>query len=328
MSNERLMSYTAAGILPAKVLLHPDVYRAVVEDGRIPLLHLQLNPTTRCQLRCNFCSCRLQDADVDLSIEDHKKIIDGSVASGARAVTITGGGEPTLYPEIDELMEYCFLKKLDVGLVSNAYSIDRVSVEPLGGCTWIRISVSDERGLASKPRKALESLVPKTPDVDWSFSYVVTNDIDYEKMAEVVNFANEYRFTHVRLVSDLLDLDGTPDMVDVRARLSEIVSDKLVIYQGRKEFSRGRKKCWISLLKTLIGSDGKMYPCCGTQYAEDPPAMKYSEAMCMGNALDIKKMIDAQEPFDGSRCIRCYYGNYNELLDLLLSNGLRHMNFV
>ena len=45
------------------------------------------------------------------------------------------------------------------------------------------------------------------------------------------------------------------------------VDDKIVIYQGRKKFSRGSAKCLISLIKPLIGSDGNVYPCCGVQYA-------------------------------------------------------------
>jgi len=328
MSSDRMRSYTSAGVLPAKVLLHPDVYKSVVEGRRVPLVHLQLNPTTRCQLKCKFCSCRLQDADVDMPLSVQQVIIDRSVLSGCKAVTITGGGEPTLYPQINELLEYCFEKNVEVGLVSNAYSIDNVSPKTLGGCTWIRISVSDEKGLTAKPRNALETLIPQTPEVDWSFSYVVTAQIDYDKIAEVVRFANKNNFTHVRLVSDLLDLDDVPKMSETRDRLSKIVDDSLVVYQGRKEYSRGHKRCWISLLKTVVAPDGRLFPCCGVQYSEDPPAMKYSDAMCMGEGTEIYRFNEAQKPFDGSHCDRCYYGNYNELIDLLLSDKLDHMNFV
>ncbi len=328
MSDERLKSYTAAGILPVKVLLHPEVYRSVVESKHIPLIHVQLNPTTRCQLDCKFCSCRNQEKKQDIPFEMFKKIINGCAASNALAATVTGGGEPTLYPHINEALDYCLEKGLEVGLVTNGYSIEKVSMAVLGRCTWLRMSVSDQRGLAPKPKESLRKLVPLAPEVDWSFSYVVTKDIDYEKMAEVVAFANEYKFTHVRLVSDLLDLDNVSDMRDIRSRLSGMVNDELVIYQGRKEFTRGQKDCWISLLKTLVSPDGRLFGCCGVQYAEDPPAMKYSDTMSMGDAVDIKRINEEQTPFDGSKCVRCYYGDYNKLLSLLLSKGVEHMNFV
>lgn len=264
----------------------------------------------------------------DIPFEKFKKIIDGCVASGALAATVTGGGEPTLYPHINEALEYCFSAGLEIGLVSNGHSLDQVQMDLLDRCTWIRVSVSDEFGLALKPGKTISQLVPSTPDVDWSFSYVVTRDTNYEAIIETLDFANQHDFTHVRLVSDLLDLEAVPSMDQIRSRISGRVDDKLAIYQGRKEYTRGQKKCYISLLKTVVAPDGKLYGCCGIQYCEEPPAIKYPDSMCMGDALDIEDIIAEQRMFDGSRCVRCYYSDYNNVLGLLLSENVQHLNFV
>ena len=83
----------------------------------------------------------------------------------------------------------------------------------------------------------------------------------------------------------------------------------------------------ISLLKPVIGADGLLYPCCGTQYAMFPPPGDYDDLMCMGPAIELYSIYQEQKHFDGSQCVRCYYDEYNALLEQIII-PLEHKEFV
>jgi MoaA/NifB/PqqE/SkfB family radical SAM enzyme len=243
---------------------------------------------------------------------------------GVKSITITGGGEPLMYPQIDQLIAGAILSGIKVGLVTNGLLLGNLDGETLGGLTWCRVSFSDERkteGLEDIIKKAVKS----APDVDWAFSYVVTRDYDKEKLSFIIDLANRLGFTHVRVVSDLIDIDGSEPMDKVRESLA--VDDSRVIYQPRQEYTRGSNPCYISLLKPVFGADGRIYPCCGAQYAIDGAKLDLISQMQMGDITDFPSLVSDQMFFDGSVCDRCYYSEYNKALDEMLS-PIKHIEFV
>jgi hypothetical protein len=144
-----------------------------------------------------------------------------------------------------------------------------------------------------------------------------------------VAFANEHNFTHVRIVGDLLDIEKSALRMNVaRAHLLGAgIDDGQVIYQDRGTFVIGAEKCLISLIKPVVSADGGIYPCCGVQYAKDPPGLNYVESMRMGGLEDIDQIWNEQKSFNGSRCVRCYYDDYNSALDML-TMPLSHAEFI
>jgi hypothetical protein len=164
------------------------------------------------------------------------------------------------------------------------------------------------------------------PQVDWAFSYVMISN-NYSNVVEAVRIANELKVTHIRIVDDILD-GGKSYIEDAKKLIrDEGVDEKLVIYQGRKGHTKGINKCLISLIKPSIDAHGLVFPCCGVQYALAKPSMSYSSEFCMGD--DYEKIWRDQESFDGSICVKCYYENYNNILNLMWdSASLEHKNFI
>ena len=316
-------SYTSASTLPAKVIKHAHM---VYEWGKFRPVHVQISPTNVCQLSCSFCSCANRAATEEMPLEQYIKIMGTLAAAGCRAVTITGGGEPTLHAEINRLLLYTESLGLEAGLVTNGLSLDRVHAESFRALTWARVSFSDDREYSTEFLNAILGAVVKGKGVDWAFSYVVTARPKYRNMAMIIELANQLKFTHVRLVADLLDLDDVPDMAYVRENLRGMgVDDRLVIYQGRKGYTHGAKKCLISLVKPVIDASGGWFPCCGVQYALEQSGLDFEKSMCMGT--DVKAITRGQEAFDGSRCVRCYYDDYNQVL-AAMANPVEHGAFL
>jgi len=311
-----LRDYVAASEFPHKLL-----YQEVVRDGKILPIHVQYIPTNKCNLNCGICSYSDRDKNLEISLEQSKKIFETLSYLGTKAMTITGGGEPLKHPHINEMIDSLEKKDIKVGLVTNGLLL-RI-LDSHKNLTWCRISSSDDRIPAYNSIKHALSI---NPDTDWAFSHVVTKNPNYEIIEGVIDFANEYNFTHVRLVSDLLDLDNVDmEQAKINIKLSGI-DDGKVIYQERKDSTQGTEKCYISLLKPVISPEG-VFPCCGTNYAIKGSKRKPIKKMKMGKVENLASILDSQKHFNGSVCDTCYYSQYNKFLGELLDKP-QHMEFA
>jgi len=253
---------------------------------------------------------------------DAKRVINDFASFGTRAATITGGGEPLLYAKLPDTIRHFYMLGIKVGLVTNGLYLDRLSRYELEMLTWCRISSSDSREFTGQYRSMLERVVGATSTVDWGFSHVVSRSPNYTTMKNVVEFANEHDFTHVRLTADILDAERV-DLIPVREYLAG--KDEKVIYQPRDE-SEKSSSCIIGYVKPLVAPDFKMYLCCGVQYALNSPTRDMPDELCMGDARDLQSVYADRKPFD-VWCTRCFYGDYNRMLGTQFTD-LRHVEFV
>jgi hypothetical protein len=153
-------------------------------------------------------------------------------------------------------------------------------------CDDIRISFGD--GIKFTP-PSIE------PD---GFSYVVTANPDYLNLNAVIRYASAHGL-YVRITQDdTAYLDDIPDIEEIK---NHAVKSSNVAYWDVKTYHQGLNPCMSSIQSPLIGADGYIYPCCRTQYAKEV-ILEYNADMRMGKNL---KTIQA---FDGSNCVRCYYG--------------------
>lgn len=316
-------SFSSANVFPAKLLINKS--KCVSDFGFIHPIHLQVCPTNKCNLNCSFCSCAKREKNQELEFNELMKMMSTFCELGTRSITITGGGEPCMYEKLSDFIYGIFNMKLDMGLVTNGLLLNKIE-RFLLYLTWCRISVSDDRDL-DKLFSVIRPLVTKNR-IDWAFSYVLTSNFDINQFVKVVEFANTHSFTHVRLVSDILDLDNIIDIKDVKDFMKDKkIDDSLVIYQDRKAKQKGVKKCRISLLKPVIAPDGFVYPCCGVQYAMKESNCMFPEKMRMCHISDINKYFMQQKTFNGTVCDTCYYTDYNNILDVLVGH-YEHINFV
>lgn len=316
MSNS---SYVAANSIPKKIYRNKELVSGLLNNHIIPI-HIQFIPTNRCNLKCSFCSCSERDQKKEFNINEIDELIEVLTSVGCKSVTITGGGEPLLHPHINEIIEAFDLAKISIGLVTNGYLIKNLSVKNWYKIRWCRISGSDDRSCPV-------DWLPLREKIDWAFSYVVTDKFNAENLIGYLKYAEENEFTHVRVVSDILDTDIKMD--EIKRGINALYKGDLskVIFQNRTKFTHGMRKCYISLLKPNIDADGKIYPCCGSQYSEKEPSRKLSENMSLGHYKDLPQLVSSNKYFDGSKCAKCFYSDYNESLEAFFK-PLNHEEFV
>jgi len=335
MNDNKTLSYTAAGNVPIKMLTNPYLAVSISNTGRIIPIHAQIMPTNKCNLNCSFCSCSKRDKKKEMSKNQLKDILETLYSLRCKAVTITGGGEPLMHPYINGIIQSFYNKDMSIGLVTNGFLLGKLDQYTLEKLTWCRISLGDDRNF-----EALKPIIQAAVDkvtlvstgvslVDFAFSYVINEDPNLNSIAEAVEFANKNKFTHVRLVPDLFNVEKiAPKMEEIKEWLKfNLIDDSLVIYQTRDEYTTGAEKCWISMLKPVFDPDGYVYPCCGVQYALAKPGRKMEKSMRICKAKDFVKYINSGKPFSGKKCVKCYYDNYNKYL-AIMKEGLKHEVFV
>jgi len=303
----RAESYTAASKFPTK-LLHNTV---MTPDRKIIPLHVQVYPTNACNQACSFCSCKDRDTSLSIPYDTLVRAMDVLMDRGTRAMTVSGGGEPLLYGRLDDLIRHAARRGVQVGLTTNGVALGKLRHHP--NLRWVRISCSDEQDPLRL--ETVQAAMARNPGTDWGFSYVLVGGApDYAKLHRTIDFANRQGCSHVRVVSNLLDLQRAPKMEVVRKELrARRVRDRLVIYQGRKVHRRGARDCYLSLLKPLLAPEG-VFPCCGVQYATAAQPRDLIQPFKMGGLEDLEDILRAQRSFGGRVCQVCYYGRYNDAL--------------
>jgi len=168
-----------------------------------------------------------------------------------------------MHKKINEIIRDISKMGIEIGIVTNGDLLKKLTNESLEKIKWIRISLSDYGTFDEAFIYHIKENIGRGPTVDWSFSYVLMRTPELEKIIRAIKFANDNNFSHVRIVSDLLDLEFVPDMEVIKREIKERgVDDSIVNYQERKDFGLGDERCLISLLKPVIGADGYLYPCC------------------------------------------------------------------
>lgn len=316
------LSYSAAGVVPIKLIRRAKEFYF---RGKLMPHHAQISLTDKCNLNCDFCSCSRRDRQRELGYLQAGRILRNLASLGCKALTITGGGEPLMHPYFGEILEECDQLRMKTGLVTNGLLLGETKRTNLLSLIWCRISSSDDRDIGELLDIAVP-MITDIPAIDWAFSYVVTEKFQPDKLEAIIRAGMDLNVTHIRVVSDLLDLENTPNMYDVQQYMVEAGVDlSRTIFQGRKRFTRGSSRCLISLVKPVIGTDGNVYPCCGVQYAMSDMGLDFDPRMSMGD--DIQGVYAIQKHFDGSVCSRCYYSQYNDLLARIIT-PLQHEEFI
>jgi organic radical activating enzyme len=316
-------SFKSAEIIyPDKLIANVKVKNMLINKKLQPI-HIQLFPTNRCNLKCNFCSCSDRDKTQEL---DFNLIVDfyAKYQKSIQATSISGGGEPLMYKEFEKLLQFFNFTNIKSGLVTNGLLMNNYKLNLFSVLTWCRISLSSDS--LDNDLFCIINRDLKDIKIDWAFSYVVGKNLDKDIDA-IKTFYDEYKdnITHMRVVGDILELDDRVEIV--KTCLKKHNYDK-IIYQSRSDYKQGAKKCYLAMLKPVIAADGSVYPCCGAQYAVKNSKRDLNKLLCMGNIKNIGDTFnkDYFDTFDV--CEKCYYNNYNDFIDLFYKDDLLHKEFI
>ena len=128
-----------------KIDLYYYKVKEAIKNGWTLPVTCEVDPSNACCLDCSFCIYRqLRDTAV-MSLELYKKILNDLKDCEVKSITLTGGGEPLMNPQINEFIKISDGFKL--GLITNGVLLNKIEVSLLKRFDFIRISyaTSQER---------------------------------------------------------------------------------------------------------------------------------------------------------------------------------------
>lgn len=117
-------------------------------EGQIT--HLQVEPTTRCDLHCTSCIKPVYDGqwvEKDMSLEMLDQVLERS--PGILSVHLQGWGEPLLHPDLPAMVRICKNRGLSVSFTSNGSTMDMDLADRLIGSGLDAVTFSMAGGRAA-----------------------------------------------------------------------------------------------------------------------------------------------------------------------------------
>ena len=256
--------------------------------------------------------------ELEKTFEDLKKTIEDLMYMGPlKTVEITGGGNPTLYPEINELIEFCSDEYgLEVGLITNNIE-GRILQENLDKLKWLRISLAylDKENFY-RPIKFKAIDIPKIKG-DIGFSYVWNRYSTVDKLDLIAEIAQKHDAKMVRIVPNCLN---PQEQFNYRQNIEPLISNinnrlgKDVLFFQGKDYSV-HEACYIGKLKPFLNADGYFYHCSAVPLYN----RKFTEHWRMGHMSKVKQIWDNDKPFATDNCKEgmCFYKPQNVVLHSL-----------
>jgi hypothetical protein len=239
---------------PQRKLSRHTEYANYLNGAKVPMINIEVSLSSVCDAQCECCFYRNDQNKKEKFIQTSKFLLWMKEAcnSGLKAITLSGGGEPTLHPDINEIILFLSIKtNLEVGMFTNALKNIKYRANFL---KWIRITKTNR----DFNEENIAEIRKQNKEVGLCINYQGSiSDNDIKKALEIV-YKYDLRYVQVR---PALNLNGELTYVVAPT----ITDPKLIITQYKftdclKE-NRGYDKCEGYHFSPMIWEDGTMSVC-------------------------------------------------------------------
>lgn len=257
--------------------------------------------------------------------EENTEVYDISVADTHRFESSfrilchnTGGGDCTMYPYINDIIEFASYNYDGIGLITNGIKLGNISYDNLGKLTWLRISLNSLDYIDD-----FELNVPS--NITLGFSYVITDLSNEAQLERVADYADKYNAAYVRIVPNCLSIEDI-------SKSTELVLPYLEKYPKfffQKKKYNVPKQCWMSYIKPFVNPDGYVYHCSATPLID----RKFTDKFRVCHIDDItttwENAYGNAKAFNTCNCQegKCFFAEHNDLIEQVIS-PCSHKDFV
>lgn len=341
----------------SKLLKHMD--RLVdLQQGKKPKpIMIHMSPCNPCNLTCSFCCFANRAMKEMLTVDQMKSAIDQFHALGAEGLEFTGGGEPTLHPKLDEVVEYAYNKGMKIGICTNGSLLKKIKTWHM--FSWVRLGMYawDEE----KPYEYHLEVFDGLDNVELSAAYVwdgametstnpnVTGEWSDDKARRLKS--NDYKEENFLKMLMWVEEKKIPTRIAFNAiKATKIVEQDIekirsLIKVHEKEFGklqyaflsdfnfkgeRRNDNCYMHGVKPFVFTDGNVYVCPSAELAPEN-LYRVNDEFKLCDIEGITDFYNTQEGVDNFTrhhdCSYCKYAMQNELIDDVLM-PTRHNEFA
>lgn len=220
-------SYTATG---AKLSHHWPIFQKYKETGYGSIIRATMTFHQLCSSHCNYCSTISRNKADSISLSEAQKFVEDLYFNQAefnkanfsefnesyrmqtgsdirlRGLIMSGGGQPNLWKNFSEFVNWVSLLDIDLGLITNGFpkKIQETLYEKM---KWVRISITPEDASPHYidgrfDKQYLPESIKHNPNVTVGYSYVygpwTTDDI----FLRIVDSIDKNGFDYCRLLTD------------------------------------------------------------------------------------------------------------------------------
>lgn len=337
-NNKQESSFTSTG---EKIYAHHDAINDLRKHRNHPIV-LHIMPTEICNLRCVFCSVAQRGCEgktyPDLTLDQIKHVVNNLKKNGLKAIILSGGGEPTLYPQINELISFLKSEDLEIGMITNGTLLaTHLSDESLNSFTWIRISINTLDYLA-------DINIPKinSDKTTLGFSYIwnpLTKDVTIKKIKKKIDDISAFsEVNYVRLLPDC-NLE-TNDLEKAHEELHKIAQELGSPFFHQYKTHETPPECHLGRVHPVLYTDGFIYPCDSLVLNSPAEDKKFHQdySLCYWDEVDnfFNKEFNSSL-LNTKKCPHCVFARQNLLLTKLINSNddlpdvdptLKHVNFI
>lgn len=317
--------------------------RSYKKDGIARPLRLEVYPMDPCNLDCSMCISRYfgqkhgYARDTVMSKAELERIVDLSDEMGVRLITLSGGGEPLLHPDIERTLEKIADSRMNLMVYTNGTSMtDNIVDYLIGSDAIINISLnagSEEEYARMMGRDKYWDVIGGIRRLrSRSDGFKGVLGVSYVVVPE--NIAG--MFDAARLISDLgasyLTFKPVSEgMVRFDPEYLRKIEDQLISIRGIKTDTRininfkpdsepvtqnrGNPEgeyCFQGLISATVNPLGDIYPCC---------RQTSKRQMCVPNLRDSIGHFSSPRYLNSTRIGKgpqlhegCFYKSFNSLL--------------
>ncbi|MBN2121105.1 MAG: radical SAM protein [Candidatus Omnitrophica bacterium] len=261
-----------------------------------PPIFLNIEPTTRCNIRCKICGNREypEEKKTDLSLIQFKSIL--RQFPDLKFLCLTGGGEPLLNKDLTAMIRFAKERKVHTGIVSNGTLLNKEMAKEMleTKIDWISFSVdsADKKNFEEirqgacfgevignieyfRRQVSRNCLIAKGYAPDISFVFVAMRE-NIEELPEVIRLAYSIGVKKVFVYKVRASLQGSSSKDDfesgISLKLARAVRVKSISKARElnidlifKDFFHARVKkkgCHVPWIASYITSQGYVCPCC------------------------------------------------------------------
>jgi organic radical activating enzyme len=333
-------SYTSTGI---KFWRHQEAMFNYKNGNPNSVISSHISPEGACNLKCPYCSVTYRDTHSRIPIETIVDYVEKLQSRGLKAVILTGGGEPTAYPKINELIKWLkYGCGINIGMITNGTLTNRLDKDAWKALSWVRVSINIFDGWETKIKLPTEYLDPSCV-VGASSVFTVEHEATAEKeldrltiMKKISGIADRIGAKYVRILpnclleqSNLLLMHGAID------KILEKAQDPRFFHQHKVHGAPRAHVCHQAYFRPYLseepyhknGMPGTVFPCDSVVLNEGYQHFSKRYQIC--HASEILDFLDrrTEMQFDPSTaCTGCVFTENVNLLEDFKSKGLNRFD--
>lgn len=344
--------YTSTGI---KFWRHQQQMFSYRDGTGASVVSTHVSPEGACNLSCPYCSVTYRDTHSRIPLETTQQYIMDLQSRGLKAVILTGGGEPTAYKSIDDLVNWLkYTRGLDVAMITNGTLTHRLSPSAWKAFSWVRVSVNVFDGWEDIIQLPVRHLNPDCvvgASMVYTAEHQATPGVGSDRMdllRRVASLVTRFNAQYVRLLPNCL-LDGRALMLQHRALAHDLeeLQDPRFFHQHKVHAAPGASRCHQAYFRPYLseekfsgnGLPGTVYPCDSVVLNDSKQFFSGEYQVC--HASRVLDFLDGKIglKFDPrSACSGCVFTENVDMLDNWkmgslgkfheFSQPLEHENFV